>query len=162
MRLDLPAVGTDRSEGTVDLVLSPAHDAWVEEVRRHLLPASEPGAPFWDRWSTVRYLDDRFTERFRLESALLDELTPYVTPITMAKLRAAAEWVAFLRLELDRIGRRRGTAAEFTAKTGEFLEALELWCAEIEFATHGIEVAQLPADGDRLLASLHAGGPAAA
>ena len=162
MRPDLHTVDSDSSEGTVDVALSPAHDAWVEEVRSCLVPATEPGAPFWDRWSTVRYLDDRFTDRFRMESALLDALTPHVTPIEMAKLRAGAEQVALLRLALDRIGRRRGTAAEFTAKTAEFLQALELWCAEIEFATHRVEVAALPAEGDRILASLHADAPAAA
>jgi hypothetical protein len=162
MRPDQQSVPSAGSEGTVDLVLSPAHDAWVEEVRRYLAPSAGPGAQFWDRWTTVRYLDDRFIDRFRLESELLDELTAYVPPAEMAKLRGAAERVALLRLDLDRIGRRRGTAAEFTAKAGEFLHALELWCAEIEFATHRVEVAALPVEGDRILAHLYAGVPVAA
>jgi hypothetical protein len=162
MRPDLESVSSASSEGTVDLVLSPAHDAWVEEVRRYLVPSAEPGAQFWDRWTTVRYLDDQFVDRFRLESDLLDELAVCVPAAEMAKLRGAAERVALLRLDLDRIGRRRGAAAEFTVKAVEFLHALELWCAELEFATHRVEVAALPPEGDRILAHLYAGVSVAA
>ena len=65
---------TLQAEETLDAVLGPTHDAWIEEVRQLLVPATTPVAPFWDRWSVVRHLDDQFLARFRVERALLSEL----------------------------------------------------------------------------------------
>jgi hypothetical protein len=36
-------------EEPLDAVLRPIHNAWIEEVRRFLDPAREPGADFWAR-----------------------------------------------------------------------------------------------------------------
>jgi len=84
-------------------------------------------------------------------------LRPFVTPSEMTKLRAGGERVAQLRLALDRIGRRRGTAPEFAPVTDELLRALELWCAEIELVGRQIYRDVLPEEGARLLGQLEAG-----
>lgn len=138
----------------LDTVLSPLHDAWVEEARRFLEPAATASPPFWDRWSVVRYLNDQFQARYALERALLEELRPFLQAHHLDAIAAGEERVARLRLGLDRIGRRRGTAAEFAHLTGEFLTALELWCAEIELAVGHIEPGDLPEEGARILARL--------
>lgn len=145
------------TDETLDVVLGPMHDAWVEEVRRFLTPATTPSAPFWDRWSVVRYLDDQFQEHYRIETELVEELRPFTQPLVMERLRATADRVARLRLGLDRIGRRRGTATEFAAMADEFVKALELWCAEIEAVAHRIPREALTDEGRRLVAWLEAG-----
>jgi hypothetical protein len=151
-----PSVRTLQAEETLDAVLGPTHDAWIEEARQLLVPATTPVAPFWDRWSVVRYLDDQFLARFRVERALLSELRPFVTIHEMDRLESGGEQVARLQLALDRIGRRRGTAAEFAALTTEFLQALELWCVEIELAGARVHRDTLPADAQRMLEHLEA------
>jgi len=157
MRVDTAAaVGTLRADAPLGAVLSPTHDAWVEEARQLLVPAVTPEAPFWDRWSVVRYLNDRFLERFRAERAMVSELRPFVTIREMDMLETGAERVARLHLTLDRIGRRRGTAAAFAAMTTEFLDALELWCIEIEFAGDHVHRDALTLEAQRMLEHLEA------
>jgi hypothetical protein len=148
------AVGT-----TLDLVLSPLHEAWVEEARRFLDPASSATAPFWERWSVVRYLNDQFPLRFDLERALVGECRPLLNQHHLDGIEAGADRLARLRLGLDRIGRRRGTAIEFAPLVEEFLLALELWCAEIELATRRIDRGALPQPAARALAHLEAQSP---
>jgi len=134
----LAAASTVRVDETLDAVLSPSHDAWVEEVRRLLLPATMPDPVFWDRWSMVRYLNEGFLERFSIERAVLRELQPFITAREMNALEAGGERVAQLHLTLDRMSRRRPTSAGLAALTQEFLNELELWCAEVELACNGV------------------------
>jgi hypothetical protein len=145
-----------RSAEPLDAVLRPIHAAWAEEARRFLEPAMETGVDFWTRWAAVRYLDDDFSEHYRRERALVDELRPFVRPAEAERLRGSGERLFRLRLELDRIGRRRGTAAEVAAGTRELLEQLAVWCAEIELAAHGLTRDTLPAEGAALLGHLEA------
>ena len=157
MRADTAAaVGTLRGDAPLGAVLSPTHDAWVEEARQLLMPAVTPEAPFWDRWSVVRYLNDRFLERFRVERALVSELRPFVTIREMDMLETGAERVARLHLTLDRIGRRRGAAPEFAAMATEFLDALELWCVEIELTSGHVPCDALKLEAQRMLEHLEA------
>ena len=151
-----PFVRTLQAEETLDTVLGPTHDAWIEEARQLLVPATTPVAPFWDRWSVVRYLDDQFLARFRVERALLGELRPFITVREMDRLESGGERVARLHLALDQIGRRRGTAAEFASVTTEFLKALELWCVEIELAGARVRRDTLSVEAQRMLEHLEA------
>ena len=147
-----------RADETLDAALGPTHDAWVVEARQLLVPAATPEEPFWDRWSVVRYLNDRFLEHFRFERALASALGPFVTVREMDMLEAGGERVARLHLALDRISRRRGTVAEFAMMAAEFLKALELWCADIELAGAAVHRDALPAEAQRILE--HLGAPA--
>jgi hypothetical protein len=137
-----------RVDETLDAVLSPSHDAWVQEARGLLLPAI---APFWDRWSMVRYLTEGFLERFQVERALVRELQPFMTVREMNTLEAGGERLARLHLALDQISRRRPATTEFAAKTAEFIKALERWCAEVELACSGVHRDALPAEARRAL-----------
>jgi hypothetical protein len=139
---------------TLDAVLSPVHDSWVEQVRRFVVPATTSDAPFWDRWSAVRYLNDQFLAHFAMQRSLLAELRPLIGAHHLDGIDAGEERVARLRLGLDRIGRRRGTAAEFALMADELLDALERWCAEIELAVRHLDAEHLPEDGARILALL--------
>ena len=122
----------------LEAALRPIHVGWLEEAHRFLDPALNPRAEFWTRWAAVRYLNDEFLARFRWELALVDELHPFLTADTSERLRCERARLARLRLEIDRIGRRRGTAAEMAAATRGLLEQLALWCAEIEAAAGAI------------------------
>ena len=149
------AESTPRSD-TIDgmplqQVLSPLHEAWVTEARWFLDPASHASAPFWDRWSVVRYLNDQFPARFELQRNLIRELRPSLEPRHIEAIDGGAERLARLRLALDRIGRRRGTAAEFAPIVEEFLAALELWCAEVELAVRNLNRDQLSEEAGRIL-----------
>jgi hypothetical protein len=138
-------------------VLRPIHEAWVRDARRFLEPALEPGADFWTRWAAIRYLSDDFREQYRLERALVDELRPFVPPDTAERLVGEGDQLVRRRLELDRIGRRRGTAEEVAAGTRDLLEQLGMWLVEIELAAAGIRCGELPTEGADLLIHLEGG-----
>jgi len=146
-----------RGEQPLDAALHPIHQAWVERARRFLEPALTPQADFWTRWAAVRYLTDEFRERYRLERALLTELRPFLDAGTARDLLEGAERVFTLRLELDRVGRRRGTANEVAERTRRLLEHLVAWLAEIEMAAADLTRDRLPPAAIELLAHLEAG-----
>ena len=134
------------AEQPLDAVLRLTHEGWLENVRRHLDPALDPGADFWTRWAAVRYLNDEFLDRFHWELALVDELQAFSTEDASERLRREGARLAWLRLEVDRIGRRRGTAAEMAAAARAFLDQLALWCAEIDACARGIPWEALTGD----------------
>jgi len=151
--LSVPPRSTDE---TLDAVLAPTHDAWVAEARQLLAPASAPDAPAWERWPVVRWLNERFFRRFQAERALLNELRSLMTPREEEMINAGEDRVARLRLGLDRIARRRGSAAEFATVAQEFMVALEMWCAENELAAHRIRCRSLPREARRVLEEVEA------
>jgi hypothetical protein len=140
----------------LDAVLRPIHDRWSSNARRFLEPALEAGADHWTRWAAVRYLADDFRDQFGWERDLLDELRPFIDRERAERLTLEGARVARLALELDRVGRRRGTAEEFAAGTRALLAQLGLWCAELERAGGGVSRQNLPAEGTALLAHLEA------
>jgi hypothetical protein len=107
-----------RGEQPIDAVLGPIHSDWLAETRGALGPASD----FWARWVAVRYICDDFQTRYQRERALVDELRPFLLPDAAERLQAEGDRVFQLRLQLDRIGRRRGTAIEFAAGAHDLLE----------------------------------------
>ena len=145
---------TRRSEKSLDALLCPIHNAWVEEARRFLEPSLEPDADFWTRWAATRYIADGFQQHYRRERAFVDELRPLLPPVVLERLVREGDRVLRLRLEVDRMGRRRGTAEEFAAATRNLLEQLGLWCTEIELAAHGVTRNALTPGAAHLLAHL--------
>jgi len=145
-----------QSDESVEAVLHRVHDVWLTDAHRFLGPTLEPAADHWARWGAVRYLADEFREQYGWERALLDELRPFVLPRTASQLSRQADQVSRLHLELDRIGRRRGTAEEFAEGSRFLLEQLALWCAELERAGREIPVATLAPEAVRILDRLHA------
>jgi hypothetical protein len=139
---------TARGGEPLDFVLRPIHNAAVAEARRFLEPALEPNVDFWTRWAAVRFICDDFQERYRRERALVDEIRPFLLPEVSERLAREGDGVYRLRRELDRIGRRRATAAEFAAAVRDLLEQLVLWYAEIELAASGITRDVLPKGTD--------------
>jgi hypothetical protein len=152
------ATATPRSRGDepLEASLRPCHAGWLENARRLVEPALEPNADFWARWAAVRYIADDFREHYRLERALVAELRPFLRPDVAERLVRQAEHVFRLRLDLDRIGRRRGTSEEFAGCARYLLEQLGLWCAEIERASRGITRDALPPEGQQILGHLEA------
>jgi hypothetical protein len=146
-----PAIAVGSFEETLDTVLAPTHDAWIEEARQLLAAAAAPGAPTWERWPLVRWLNDRFLRRFLAERALLNELRPHLTIREDEMIGAGQDRIAQLRVGLDRLARRSGGVAEFTALAESFMQALEMWCAETELAARRISCRYLSREARRLL-----------
>ena len=153
---------TSQGEQPLDQTLRGVHDAWVHDARCFLEPAMEPVADFWTRWAAVRYLDDEFRDRYDLERALLVELRPFLPPTTARRLGREGDRVFQLRLELDRIGRRRGTAAEVAEGARALLDQLVLWLTMIEQGVAGLTRDSLAPEGAILLGHLEAARPATA
>lgn len=148
------AASTNSGEQPLETILHPIHQGWLEDARQYLDPARNPGAEFWTRWAAVRYLNDEFLDRFEWERAFVDELHAFLPVDVTERLHRHGDRLARLRLELDRVGRRRGTGAEVATATREFLEQLALWCAEIEGAARTIPREALTGEGSTLLAHL--------
>jgi hypothetical protein len=150
------AIPVGSIDETLDAVLAPTHDAWIEEARQLLAPAAAPGAPMWERWPAVRWLSEGFLRRFLAERALLNELRPHLTVREDEMIGVGEDRIAQLRLVLDRLARRRGNTAEFAALAQGFMQALEMWCAEIELAARRIHCRYLSRDARRLLHDVEA------
>jgi hypothetical protein len=141
-------------EEALAAALRPIHNGWLQTARRFLEPTLEYGADFWARWAAVRYLSDGFRRQYRMERALVEQLAPLLRIDVGDRLLREGDRVFLLRLELNRVGRRRGTAAAFAACARELLERVGLWCADIELAAHGVAPDALPREGANLLAHL--------
>ena len=145
------AIDVGSIDETLDAVLAPTPDAWIEEARGLLAAAAAPGAPQWERWPVVRWLNEEFLHRFLAERALVNELRPHLTVREDEMIGVGEDRIAQIRLVLDRLARRRGSTAEFTALAEGFMQALEMWCAEIELAARRIHCRYLSRDARRLL-----------
>jgi hypothetical protein len=155
--LAMPAFDAIEATETLEQVLSPTHDLWIEEARQLLLPDAAGEPVSWDRWSAIRYLNERLVERLRSERAMVQELRPFLTTREAITLEAGGERAGRLALALDRLARRRGTTVAFGAIATEFLEALSVWCAEIELAARHVRFSKLPGDMQRKLEQLDLG-----
>jgi hypothetical protein len=137
----MPATSTNTAnhvEEPLEAVLHPIHKRWLEEARRFLDPTLSPRAESWTCSAAVRYLHEEFLNRFRWELAFVDELRPFLAVDMSERLRCEGARLARLRLEVDRIGHRRRTAAQVAAAARDLLEQLAFWCAEIEAAAGAI------------------------
>jgi tRNA nucleotidyltransferase/poly(A) polymerase len=132
-----------------------AHDNWMADGDRFLLPVADADATFWERWAAVRYVDDQLQERFHLERALLEALRAFLTPEMNERLWMQADRLTRLLGEFARLGRQRESARELARNTRELLDALRLWYAEIELAAGGIRYSDLSREGIRLLGGLN-------
>jgi hypothetical protein len=132
-------------------MLRQAHKVWIRETRRFLLPATLDTASFWDRWTAVRYLADQFQGQYRRERALLNELRPFLTHGRVERLCRDGDRIEQIRLGLDNLGRRRGTALKVASASRELLELLARWCSEIEMAASRLPTSVLTPEATRLV-----------
>jgi hypothetical protein len=133
-------------------VLRAAHKIWIRETNHFLLPIIVRDAPFWERWTAVRYLADQFLGQYHRERALIDKVRPFLPPDTTERLTQGGERISRLQCELDRMGRRRGTAHTVAVVSRQLLHLLRSWCADIEEAAGRIPRELLPEEGSRLVA----------
>jgi hypothetical protein len=145
---------TTADAATVGRRLASIHARWLAEVSRNLLPACDPRAGFWPRWTAVRYLADRFDRDYGLEGELLDALLDEVEPQAAHRLTHGRQALEILRRDLDWIGRRRGTGLPTAAILGAFLQTLRGWCAELERAVCFLRLPEVRPRAAELLARL--------
>jgi hypothetical protein len=125
--------------------LRAAHERWCNETETYLTPVIVPESSFWERWTAVRYMADGFLRHYRRELVLLDQLQLVVPASVSEGLSREGERIGQLQRELDRVGRRRGTAHTVSVVARELLDALRAWCADIEVATRQMPIAWAPA-----------------
>ena len=135
--------------------LAAIHDQWIERIARVLAPATLPRAGFWERWAAVRFLNDQFAARFRLECEFIESLGDRLAPTIRGRLTTARKALEHTRTELTSAGRRRGTGAEVAGLARTFLDQARRWCAALELATATLESDELPERSRTLLARLH-------
>ncbi|HEY7636290.1 MAG TPA: hypothetical protein VH763_12125 [Gemmatimonadales bacterium] len=154
MSAAIPLAIEPRADDTLDVILSPIHDRWIEQIGTLLAPAMVPQAPFWERWGAVRYLIDQFEGRFRMECALMDSLASWLSRSEFVRLSTIRAVLERTRVDLIALGRRRGTAMVVAAFAREILEQAQLWCAELEFATRNLHRSELSPESERLIKHL--------
>lgn len=133
-------------------VLRAAHKIWIAETDLYLTPISAPEASFWERWTAVRYLADDFVAQYRRECTLLDELRAFLPSEVAETLLEQGGRIEQLQQELDRLGRRRGTAQTVSVAARLLLDSVRTWCADIEAAARHIDRSELPEEAQRVLA----------
>jgi hypothetical protein len=139
---------------TLASVLGPIHRRWISRTRRTVEPVLTRDASFWDRWTAVRYLDDAFDDHYRQEVALVGSLIPLLPPAVGNRLTTLTETLDQSRVQLDRVGRRRGVSRAVSVVAREFLDLFQLWCTEVETAVGGLRRKALPERSEQLLAAL--------
>jgi hypothetical protein len=133
-------------------VLRAAHRIWIRETNRFLLPIIVREAPFWERWTAVRYLADQFLGQYHRQRTLVEELRPFLPLDTAERLIQDGERIGRLQCELDLVGRRRGTGHTVSVISRELLRLLRSWCADVEEAAGAIPRDSLPEEGAKLVA----------
>jgi len=103
-------------------------DEWLDEVRRHIEPAADPGAEFWDRWTAARYAGDRLLHRLERRSARLRARGADL-PTELLQLEHE---IHALATDIDELGRRRGTGTAVAARATALLELLPRWIEATE------------------------------
>jgi len=144
-----------RSPDTLGRRFEDAHDSWMADADRFLLPVADANATFWERWAAVRYVEDQLLDRFQLERRLLDELRAFLAPEMKERLGMQVDRLRHLLADFRRLGRERTRARELAHTTRELLDGLRLWCAEIELAAGGIRWTDMSSGGIRLLAEFN-------
>ncbi len=146
--------GTASGNGTLEAVLAPIHDRWIERLAQVLAPALVPRASFWERWGATRFLTDQFEAQFALQGALAESLAGVMDPTVRARLDAGRHEIDALRNRLVAAGRRRGTAGPVAMLARQLIEQTRLWCAELEAAASRITLDAVPEDSRELLERL--------
>ena len=129
----MPTASMTDSLGTT---LAAIHERWIATVDGVLSTAMDPGAGFWARWSTARFLDDQLENFYRLEASLLEELSPRLEAQEVARLRQGLGEMERTRAKVVALGRRRGTGAELSRHAAVLLAEIRRWSHELEVATH--------------------------
>jgi hypothetical protein len=153
-----PAQPVPSSGPSVESVLVPIHNRWLNEIRRFVEPATAPGAGFWDRWAATRYFADQFRDHFRLERALLVALAGLMRPDDAERLATQAGELERVLSDLDRVGRRRGTGPAVAEEARRLMDEIAMWCAELELATSSLRRDALPAHAASALEHVAASG----
>ena len=144
-----------RVSDTIEPQLTSAHDNWMTDADRFLLPVTNSDATFWERWAAVRYVEEQLASSFSSERTLLQQLRAFLPAEIRERLGMQADRISRLIEQFHRVGRQRESAREVAHTARELTEALRLWYAEIEFAADGIRVTDVSREVLRLLTELN-------
>jgi hypothetical protein len=122
----------------VPSVIAQVHDAWMDDTSQLLEPLMQSDSSFLDRWVAMGYLSDRLPERLTLEQALLRTLECSLSLEVRNQVWNQANRVMRLHAELNQLSDQPVAPNDMARITRVFLEALRLWYAEVELATHSI------------------------
>jgi hypothetical protein len=145
---------TASTTDSLSTTLGDIHQRWIATVDRVLSAAMAPGAGFWARWSTARFLDDQLENFYRLEASLMEQLGPRLQAPEVARLRQGLGEMERSRAKVVALGRRRGTGTEVSRHAGALLALIRRWSDELEAATRHLVVADLSPACSELLRAL--------
>ncbi|MER3406799.1 MAG: hypothetical protein C4289_17860, partial [Chloroflexota bacterium] len=80
----------------------------------------------------MRYLEDKFRERYGRETELLRAVAPYLAREDADRLTASRESLDRMGDALRELGSWRGTADGVAVLARHFLDLLQLWWGELE------------------------------
>ena len=138
-------------------VIAQVHDVWMADASQRLEPLMQSDTSFLDRWAAMNYLTDRLPERLSLEQALLRTLDCSLSLEDRNQVWNQANRVMRLHAELHELSDQPATASDIARATRVFLEALRLWCADVELVTHSIRWQDLGTSAKRAFDQFAAG-----
>jgi len=141
----------------VPSVIAQVHDAWMSDASQLLEPLMQSGTSFLDRWAAMNYLTDRLPERLTLEQTLLRTLDCSLSLEVRNQVWNQANRVMRLHAELQQLSDEPFPATDVARATRVFLEALRLWFAEVELATHSLPWEDLSTSAKRAFDRFAAG-----
>jgi hypothetical protein len=115
-------------------LMAPLHDTWMREAERALEPMTRREAGFWERWAAVNYLETRFLDRVKLDSAFLSELHLERNAELTRQLTTRLQSLLSLHREVQSLSRQCPSTRQMAGAIRRLLEALRLWHGEIELA----------------------------
>jgi hypothetical protein len=145
---------TASTTDSLSTTLGDIHERWIATVDRVLSAALAPGAGFWARWSTARFLDDQLKNFYRLEASLMEQLAPRLGTPELALLRQGLGEMERTRAKVVALGRRRGTGAEMSRHAAALVAQIRRWSHEVERVTQSLAPAPLSRTCKELLLDL--------
>jgi hypothetical protein len=102
----------------------------------------------------VRYINDQFDRKYRLQRTLVKAILPLLRPADAFLLRSTTAEVELMRRHLNRVAGRQDMTEVVAAASCRFLELLGAWFKELQRVTKGLTEADLPPQGRRALVRL--------
>jgi hypothetical protein len=135
-------------------VIREAHEIWIGETSRYLLPISAVDALFWERWTAVRFMAHEFVAQYRRERSLIELLRPYLPGETGERLAETGKRLGRLQCKLDQVGCTADAGYTVSVLSSRIVRLLCAWCADIEEVLSKLPVELLGDEANRLLAEM--------
>jgi hypothetical protein len=146
------AIGSE----SLDDALAAVHDRWVPRLAAVLSPVMTPRSRFWERWEVTRRFADRFPHWLQMEFAVVEGIGGRLSPEARVRLATLQDALVRTGSELMSTRARQWNPGPPAMLSRRLLELTRFWCAELELATRGLTVDDLPQPCRAMLARMSA------